>query len=222
MAERPLIGVTGPDTWLPTAWWFIRWAIRRGGGRPLRLTPTRPDPPAPLDGIVISGGDDIDPSLYLGTDDGTAPRDTPRDKYEIGMIEDALERGIPMLGICRGMQLINVVLGGDLHSDIRHLRRITTNRRTPFPVKTLDLVPGSRLRELMGTERARINSLHHQAVDRLGDGLVVAGHDRDGIVQAMEHRDGRWLHGVQWHPEYLPWKAEQRRLFAALCRAAGD
>lgn len=217
---RPVIGVTGPDTRFPTAWWFIRWAIWRSGGRPLRLTPRGPEPSAPLDGMVISGGDDIDPSLYLGADNGVAPKDTPRDKFEVAMIGRALADGLPMLGICRGAQLINVVLGGTLHADIRHLRRITSNRRTPFPLKTLELTRNSRLQTLMSCERSRINSLHHQAIDRLGSELTICGRDRDGIVQAVEHRDERFLFGVQWHPEYLPQKSEQRRLFQALCEAA--
>ena len=186
----------------------------------MRLTPSRPKPPRALQGIVISGGDDIDPSLYLGTDDGTAPRDTPRDRFEVAMIDEALQGELPMIGICRGAQLINVVLGGSLHADIRHLRRITTNRRTPFPVKTAEIELNSRLHELMSCERARINSLHHQAVDRLGDDLRICARDRDGIVQAIEHRDERFLFGVQWHPEYLPQKREQLRLFGALCEAA--
>lgn len=218
--SRPLIGVTGPDTWFPTAWWFIHLAIWRCGGQAVRLTPARPEPSRDLDGIVISGGDDIDPSLYLGTDDGTAPRDTPRDRFEVAMIDEALQAELPMLGICRGAQLINVVLGGSLHADIRHLRRITSNRRTPFPNKTLELERDSRLHELMGCERARINSLHHQAVERLGDDMRVCGRDRDGIVQAIEHRDDRFLFGVQWHPEYLPQKREALLLFRALCEAA--
>lgn len=216
----PLIAVTGPDGWLPVAWWCIRRALRRHGARPVRLTPRRPQPPAPPDAVVISGGDDIDPGLYLA-DDGVAPRDLPRDRFEIAVIRQALDRGIPLLGICRGMQLLNVVRGGSLHRDIRPLRRHTPNRRTPLPVKDVAIAPGSRLAQAMGVATVRVNSLHHQAVDRLGDGLHVVARDADGFVQGVEGEGPQWLVGVQWHPEYLPQRPEQRALFAALCRTAG-
>ena len=220
MSTRPLIGVTGPDTRLPVAWWFIRWALNHAGARPLRLTPTRPTPPQPLDGVIISGGDDIDPGLYLPDAPDTAPMDAARDAFEIETLERVLKRDIPILGICRGAQLINVVLGGSLHSDLRRIRIKTSNRRTPFARKTLTLDSDSRLAGILGREKARINSLHHQAISETGDGLRVVGRDLDNIVQAIEHRSHRFLIGVQWHPEYLPLHPEQRAVFKALSKAA--
>ncbi len=221
MNKRPLIGVTGPDTRLPLAWWFIRWGLFRAGARAVRLTPTRPTPPQVLDGVIISGGDDIDPGLYLPDAPDTAPMDAARDAFEIDTLKRLLDRDIPILGICRGAQLINVVLGGTLHSDLRRIRVKTSNRRTPFARKTLRLEPDSRLAGILGCERTRINSLHHQAIAELGDGLRVVGRDLDGIVQAVEHSDRRFLMGVQWHPEYLPLRRQQRALFQALSQAAG-
>ncbi len=219
--SRPLIGVTGPDTAFPTAWWFIRWGVWRAGGQPVRLTPRRGPAPRPLDGVIISGGDDIDTRLYLPDAPNVAPMDAARDAYEIDVLKHELGRGIPVLGICRGAQLMNVVLGGNLHSDIRRLRRKTSNRRTPFARKTLLLEPTSRLHTMLGCERARINSLHHQAVADLGDGLNVAGRDLDGLVQAVENPQHRFLVGVQWHPEYLPLRRPQQALFHAFCAEAG-
>jgi len=224
MAEaraRPLIGVTGGESRFPVAWWFTRLAVARAGGRALRLTPNRPEPPAALHGIVIGGGDDIDPQLYSGLDDGRAPRDPRRDAFEKAVIERALEARVPVLGICRGAQLLNVVLGGNLHQDLRRVRRRTSNRRTVLPRKTAQLEPGSQLASLLGAERLRINSLHDQAVDRPGRGLQVVARDLDGIAQAIEPvADGPFPLGVQWHPEYLPYKAEQQRLFERLVEAA--
>lgn len=218
--KAPLIGVTGPDTAFPLAWWFIRWGLRRSGAEPVRLTPSRPKPPRPLDGVIISGGDDIDPGLYLPDAPETAPMDAQRDAFEVAMLKDVLQRDIPVLGICRGAQLLNVVLGGSLHPDLRRIRQKTSNRRTPFARKTLLVQPQSRLRQILGCEQTRINSLHHQAVNELGEGLQVVGRDLDQIIQAIEHPGRRFVLGVQWHPEYLPLHAEQRALFAALTQAA--
>lgn len=221
--RRPVIGVTGADSRLAWAWWFTARAVRRAGGTPVRLTPQRP--PAArlrLDGLIIGGGDDIDRALYLEEDDGAPPANPARDRLELELIRDGLARATPMLGICRGAQLINVALGGTLHPDIRPRRRKTSNRRTPFPRKTAVLRRSSRLARLCGGHaRLRINSLHHQAVDRLGQDLVCVARDLDGFVQAVEtRRRGRFLIGVQWHPEYLPQMKAQRRLLTALVRAA--
>ncbi len=220
MKTRPLIGVTGPDTRFPLAWWFIRWGLHRAGAQALRLTPSRQKPLRQLDGVIISGGDDIDPGLYLPDAPDTAPMDAERDAFEIDAIKHVLDRDIPILGICRGAQLINVVLGGSLHSDLRRIRIKTSNRRTPFARKTLKVDAHSRLASILGCQSTRINSLHHQAIAELGDGLRVVGRDLDDIVQAVEHPGQRFLLGVQWHPEYLPLRREQRALFQALSEAA--
>lgn len=218
--KRPLIGVTGGDTRVPIAWWFIRWALLRCGARVCHLTPKNPAPPAPMDGVVISGGDDIDPRLYLPDAPETAPMDAARDQLEIDVIKQVLDRRVPILGICRGAQLLNVVLGGTLHPDLRKIRRRTSNRRTPLPRKTLLVEPGTQLASLIERPSARINSLHHQAISHLGEGLIVSGRDLDGIVQAVEGTGDRFILGVQWHPEYLPYFSSQRAIFKALCEAA--
>ncbi len=218
--NRPLIAVTGGDTRLPTAWWFIRWALVRCGAQVCHLTPRQPTPPAALDGIVVSGGDDIDQRLYMPDAPETAPMDEARDQMEIEILKRVIDGGLPVLGICRGAQLLNVVLGGSLHADLRRIRRYTSNRRTPLPRKTLLVEPETRLADLIGAPRARINSLHHQAISELGEGLVVSGRDLDGIVQAVENPGERFMLGVQWHPEYLPYFSSQRGIFKALCQAA--
>ena len=203
------------------SWWFIRWAVRRSGGRALRLTPGRPRPELVPDAVIISGGEDIAPDLYGGVLHGTAvPADSARDAFELRVLDTALKRKLPVLGICRGAQLINVALGGTLHQDLRELRRRTSNRRTLLACKTLAVGGASRLAAIIGPRRARINSLHHQAIARRAPGLRVCGRDADAIVQAVEGRGDQWLLGVQWHPEYLPYRPRQRRLFRALVAAA--
>ena len=146
--------------------------------------------------------------------------DLDRDRLEIGWIEHALEQGLPMLGICRGAQLINVVLGGNLHQDIRQMRRLTYNRPGLLPTKQVHLEAGSGLSGITRRDKLRVNSLHHQAVDRPGLGLVVVGRDLDRIVQAFESSDGRALVGVQWHPEYLLYLPSQLAIFRWLVRSA--
>ncbi len=222
MAGRPLIGVTGPDGGLAFAWWASCLAIWLAGGRALRLTPSRYQQHSHdrLQGLIIGGGDDIDPSLYGGHDDGRASIDPERDRFEIEMIEHALHTRLPLLGICRGAQLINVVLGGSLHGDIRGLRRQTSNFRTPLPRKTALSARRGVLCQVLRRERWPINSLHHQAIDRLGQGLVVAARDLDNFVQAVECEQGRLILGVQWHPEYLSYLGVQRRLFRYLIDCA--
>jgi putative glutamine amidotransferase len=224
MAEtlfRPVIGVTGPDRGGDRAWYFTRQAILWAGGKPLRLTPRSSHLHEELNGIVIGGGDDIYPTLYESEVLPNSRYDKERDIFELLHIEKAMKRNTPILAICRGEQLLNTYLGGSLHQDIRGMRRLTSNRWTALPLKTLILEPDSRVRELLGTTRCRINSMHYQAIDQLGQGLRVVGRDLDNIVQAVEDPTRPFLIGVQWHPEYLLYMVRQRNLFRALVEAAG-
>lgn len=147
--------------------------------------------------------------------------DPERDALEIELLARALSEGTPVLGICRGAQLINVHLGGTLHRDVTSFYVETSNPWTVLPRKRVQLEPGSLLARLLGRKRATVNSLHRQAVDRLGKGLIVAAHEANGVVQGIEHSE-HFLVGVQWHPEYLPQRPEQRRLFRKLVQAARD
>jgi putative glutamine amidotransferase len=168
---------------------------------------------APLSALVIGGGDDISPEHYGGDLEAMVKTDPERDRLEIEWIRQALDDGLPLLGICRGAQLINVVQGGTLHADIRALRKRTSNRPGLLPAKQVRLTPGSRLAEICGKPRLRVNSLHHQAIKEPGAGLEVVGRDRDRIVQAVEAARGRALIGVQWHPEYLFYLPSQFAIF---------
>ncbi|MHA7835121.1 MAG: gamma-glutamyl-gamma-aminobutyrate hydrolase family protein [Algiphilus sp.] len=219
-AGRPLIGITGADSRLPWGWWFARAAVRAHGGEPIRITPKRPQPARYLDGLIVGGGDDIDPALYSGDDSGAPAADPARDRLELGLLQQALDAGVPIIGICRGAQLLNVALGGSLYPDIRQRRRHTSNRRSVLPSKRAVLRRGSRLARILGRNPVPINSLHHQAVHRLGRGLRTVARDADGITQGIECRGPALIIGVQWHPEYLPQQRAQRRLIALLVRRA--
>ncbi len=219
MVTRPTVGVTGnAKAWSPS-WWCTRLALRLAGATPVRLTVRHAQPaPETLDGLVIGGGDDISPEHYGGDINERVRIDRQRDRLEIDWIQIALQRKIPLLGICRGAQLINVVLGGSLHQDIRHARRLTHNRPGLLPTKQVHLQPDSLVAAICRANHLRVNSLHHQAVDRLGHDLWVAGQDLDQFVQAVECKSGRAIIGVQWHPEYLLYLPSQMALFRWLVR----
>lgn len=216
---KPLIAVTGPHKRLRFGWWATRFMLWLCGARSVYVTAHLPMPTHPIHGIVVGGGDDIVPEHYGGKLHPKRSYDMERDRFEITMIQQALEANIPMMGICRGAQLINVVSGGTLHQDIRPLRQHTSNRRSIHPVKWVQLEKVSRLRGYLQLPKLKVNSLHDQAIDRLGQGLSVIGCDRDGFIQAIEGQYG-FLLGVQWHPEYLPYRKEQRNLFQLFTDAA--
>ncbi len=219
-SRAPLIGATGPAGGIPFAWWATRAALRAVGARPLRLRPGDPWRPHGLDGIVIGGGADIAVTLYDPLEVEVVPPDPARDGFEIEVIEHAIEEDVPLLGICRGAQLLNVVQGGSLLRDVRSMRRPAHNRSTVLPTRSVIVAEASELAKVMGCQRCKVNSLHRQAVDRPGRGLTVVAHDLDGVPQAIEDTSARFRIGVQWHPEYLAWQRRQRRLFAALVAAA--
>ncbi len=222
-SRRPVIGVTTSDHKSRLAWFFDWLAVWRAGGRPMRLTPTQPADPRALDGLVIGGGDDIEAHLYNGQISLDVRVDPARDRLELQLLESALPDAKPVLGICRGAQMINVSLGGSLHADIYTAYPGTRRRRTVLPRMTVEIEPESRLRGILGIARCRVNSLHHQSVDRLGRGLRAVAYETAGIVQGVEAHDHRFLLGVQWHPEFLVFNRPQQQLFHALvdaCRAA--
>ena len=219
--QRPIIGVTGPRRRGWRAWTFTRYALAQAGARPVRIRPGGSLPPEHLDGLVIGGGDDIDPDRYGGISPKVSIRiDRERDELEWRMLERAGQDDLPVLGICRGAQLINVFHGGNLHQDLLDVFENLVLRRTVLPRKSIDIEPHTRLARIMGEVQVRINSLHHQAVDRLAGDFRVSARDSDGIIQAIEATGQRFVLGVQWHPEYLPQSRTHQRIFAALVEAA--
>ena len=160
--------------------------------------------------------------LYASAAEVEGNYDPDRDRFERAVIERALRQDLPLLGICRGAQLLNVVMGGNLNQDLSRVRQKTSTRRTLLPVKTLCVHEGTQLRELLGADRLKINSLHNQSINEVGDGLQVAARDLDDIVQAVEAQGARFRLGVQWHPEFLLYAARQRALFRHLVAAAAD
>lgn len=220
MGQRPKIGVTGNgQRWSPS-WWCTRFALWLAGAKAVRLSVHHSWSGEPLDALIIGGGDDISPEHYGGDINEQVRLDPDRDQLEIEWIHWALEHHKPTLGICRGMQLINVVKGGSLYSDIRYLRNQTYNRPGLLATKQVQLASESTLATVCRKTKLRVNSLHHQAVKQIGQGLHSVGEDLDHFTQAIESQDDTPVIGVQWHPEYLFYLPSQLAIFRWLSRRA--
>jgi putative glutamine amidotransferase len=227
---KPVIGIT---TYAQDAQWGV-WhlpaaliplmyveAIERAGGRPLLVPPAEnavEETLDALDGIVFSGGADVDPSIYGA--DPHPETDEPharRDAGEMALLRAALERDLPTLAICRGFQLLNVVRGGDLVQHLPESVGHDEHKQVPgeFAVHPVEVKQGSRLAGIVG-ERSDVTSHHHQALGRVGDGLVQSAWAADGTLEGVEDPEKRFAIGVQWHPE----AAGDQALFEALVQEA--
>ena len=152
-----------------------------------------------------------------------AARDGARDELESQLLTEALAAGKPVLGICRGAQLINVQLGGSLHQDLSRFYGEDAQLWTALPRKWVSITEGSRLGRILGGDEGMfVNALHRQAVADLGKDLHVAACSRYGVTQAIEHTEYPYLIGVQWHPEYLPQRSQHQKIFGALVEAAAQ
>jgi putative glutamine amidotransferase len=197
--------------------------IERVGGRVMLVPPTGigvGETLDALDGLVLSGGEDLHPELYGADLHPETQKTRPdRDRAELALLEGALERDMPVLAVCRGSQVLNVALGGDL---VQHLPEVVGSERhkhTPgeFADHDVDLQSGSRLAGLLG-DRAPVKSHHHQGYGRLGEGLEPVAWAEDGTIEALEHQSKPFALGVLWHPE----EGEDLALFEALVREAAD
>jgi putative glutamine amidotransferase len=149
--------------------------------------------------------------------------DPDRDALEKRLIKHALYFDLPILGICRGAQLMNVTLGGSLHQDLGHFyTEETSNVRSILPRKIIRISDATRLRDILGTEGCQVNALHDQSIKELGQGIVISAAEPNGIVQAIEKRGHPFFIGVQWHPEYIPQSSIQQGLFRHLVRCARE
>jgi len=206
-------------------------ALELAGAIPVVLPPLQPEAVAPLvdrlDGICLSGGPDLDPAEYgEARDPRLGPTWRRLDRFELAVARAADERQLPVLGICRGAQTLNVARGGTLiqhladqsgrESALHHRQRVPGERRT-HPIQ---IDPDSALARAVGTTALDVNSFHHQAVDRLGNGLVASARAPDGVIEAVEDPDRPLWVGVQWHAEFDTERAAGIGLLRSLIDAA--
>jgi putative glutamine amidotransferase len=232
-SARPVIGLTTYLQQAQTGVWDVQASflpaiyvegVTRAGGIATLLPPQPVDDGIVgrvldgLDGLVITGGRDVDPAAY-----GQAPHprtDEPaldRDAWEFALVRGALARGLPLLGICRGAQVLNVVLGGTLH---QHLPDVVGHNQhqlgnAAFSTSSIQTVPGTRLAALIG-ESTDAQCYHHQAIAELGKGLIATAWDTDGVIEAVEIPGQTFVLAVQWHPEE---RLDDLRLFSGVVQA---
>ena len=218
--NKPRIGVTTARRGGWWMWQFNHFSIWLAGGKAVRIRPHRPKTMADVDGLLVGGGDDISVALYNKHIEPTVKVDEERDHLEMTLAKDAITMNKPVLGVCRGAQMLNIALGGTLHEDMYTIYKQAPKMRTVLPKKKIRLEKTSALVGIMGRESFRVNALHHQSMAKLGVNLKTAGTDRYGIIQAIEttKRDS-FCYGVQWHPEFLVFVKRQRALFRALVKA---
>jgi len=235
--SRPRIGVAGSD---PVQIRNYVEAVEAAGGEAVTLLPGAAGSPEALlddlDGLVLTGGADIDPARFgQRLQEGCGVEvDAPRDALEIPLARGALEHDLPVLGICRGIQVMNVAAGGTLHQDITlvGLTQGSHNQRAAKPCPSEDaavhevtITPGSLLAQILGEGRVGVNTFHHQVIDRPAPGFAVTARAVDargpGVIEAVEIPGRAFAVGVQWHPERM-WRRlpAAARLFSALVAAA--
>ncbi len=228
VAERPL------GRYVRTDFDYVG-GVAEAGGVPVILPPLAGSLAAEtiagtLDGLLLSGGSDLHPSYYgeepIPELNVTVPE---RDAFEMELLKHVLLRGIPIFGICRGMQVLNVALGGTLYQDLPSQMEgvvlLGHRQETPKwqPKHEVEVNAGSQIAGIMGSSELKVNSYHHQAVRDLAPGLVTVAHSPDGVAEAVEYRDlsERWILGVQWHAEAMRTSGpEHRNLFSAHVEAA--
>lgn len=237
----PLIGITtsrregeaGQTHWYATPYSYIS-AVQRAGGIPVLIPPVLSEEQLQpllerLEGVLITGGGDLDPNLYQGEPHPRVYDIQPeRDAVEMRLVHLALQTSTPLLGICRGVQVMNVALGGTLYSDIADQKpgALKHDYYPDYPRNTLahavQVESQSLLARVLGGTQFEVNSLHHQGIRQVASSLRVTACAPDGLVEAVEVEGHPFAVGVQWHPEWLQEHAPQRALFSAFIQAASQ
>lgn len=234
MKQFPMIGISGSITKEETQYYILRSytrALTESGAVPVLLTADMSDSQLlscadRLDGLLFAGGNDLAPDLFHENPHQAIGEVNPlRDQLELRLARAAMDRQLPVLGICRGIQLLNVALGGNLWQDLpsqnpssfRHQQTCPPQ----YPSHEIHVEPGTLLHRLLGEEQIRVNSFHHQAVREAAPELSVCAYANDGVIEGVEHPDLPFFLGVQWHPERtFHQDASSRAIFAGFVEAA--
>jgi len=203
-------------------------AVTSAGGIPVLLPPTMAPEAIPMyvemcDGFVMSGGRDINPARYGTTvSEHTKLVNPRREHYDFALIEAVLIANKPILGVCLGSQELNVATGGSMIQDLPTETSSTINHRPGHGdhAHVVDITTGTRLQDIVGTTTLHVNSMHHQACDRLGSGVVVMARAPDGVVESFEIKNHDFAMGVQWHPEAMTTESVQLKIYETLVEAA--
>ncbi|MDZ4690456.1 gamma-glutamyl-gamma-aminobutyrate hydrolase family protein [Terricaulis sp.] len=221
---RPVIGITKPERGDTLAFLAMKLAVWLAGGDPVKVTARAPLDPRTIDGLIFGGGADVYPKRYQGQPKPGYRYDLARGDMEASWAMAARRHDLPVLGVCRGAQMLNVLAGGTLHAD---LTEFDANRPDHVIKRFFHRLPvrvryKSKLAEVTGcAKQMQVNAIHNQAIDRLGVGLTVSAREANGVIQAIEDPAPSFWLGVQFHPELLIYRAPFRRLFRALVQAAG-
>jgi putative glutamine amidotransferase len=235
--KKPLIGVTtsikAADLEKQDSLQFYLDAVNNAGGDPQIISSDSPleevdELVSHLNGLILSGGGDVQTRLYQGDESQPVEEiSKARDVLEIRLVKKALAADLPLLGICRGLQVINVAMGGTLITHIPAQYPSSLQHNNPSSQFPRDLIahevvlePGSRLAGIYAQHQVRVNSRHHQAVKDPADGWWVTARATDGLIEALELPEARFAMGVQWHPENLQQLAGHQNLFKALIASA--
>jgi putative glutamine amidotransferase len=225
MSRRPLIAVAWPSP-------DYLAALEQAGAEPRVLDPASDPLPEALDecdGVLLTGGEDVDPARYGQSAHSSVEVDVARDAYEFALTRAALDRDLPLLGICRGAQVLNVVAGGSLVQDLPSARPSSVSHEVSQPKNALAhdvaVAPASCLARVLtgrvdATGHVPVNSRHHQSVDEVAPGFVVSATAPDGVVEAIERPDSAFCLGVQWHPENFWRTGEFGTIFEGFVAAA--
>lgn len=245
-ARKPRIAITGPNSGGTTAWLFTALNVKMAGGNPVRITPVSFDGNLEFDGVIIGGGSDIHPTNIVEEPLPSVQRslkvkikeaikypmefinrfsqteyDEERDELEQQFIDYALNNNKPLLGICRGHQLLNSALGGTMYTSTLPLLKGKARIRSPFPRKKVIYVKDdSLIGEIAGDDPIKVNAIHSQAVAKSGEDLHVTAKEKAGINQVIESENSNKVLGVQWHPEYLFYMRAHRNIFKWIIREA--
>lgn len=225
--KKPCIAITYSADKSKVQYWATRVALFFAGAKSIGVTKTMPPLKTPIDGVIITGGIDVHPDLYDKTlkEKPNYPYDRQRDRLEIAWIKWAHTEKRPILGLCRGAQLMNVVRGGTLHYDVAK-----AYEKAQYPSSLLAKIfyrkwiflnnQQSLFKRILKVDKVKVNSMHTQAIDKLGKGLIITAQEANGVVQAFEDPDLPFCVGVQYHPELMIYSPLHFRLFRAFVKAA--